>query len=173
MGKRSDFIRVERDFYPTPEKAVLPLLPHLPPEFTFCEPCAGDGRLIDHIEKLSGGNCIEAFDLEPQREDISQRNALFLKETEADLVISNTPWNRKIFHPLIEVLSDLKPTWLLHDSDWLFTKQAAPYLPRIRKIVTIGRVSWMENGVSGKDNCVWTLFQRDLEEPMEFFGRAA
>ena len=26
MGKRSDFERRERDFYPTPEEAVLPLL---------------------------------------------------------------------------------------------------------------------------------------------------
>jgi len=40
MGKRSDFERVERDFYPTPEAAVLPLLPHLPDSyFTFIEPC--------------------------------------------------------------------------------------------------------------------------------------
>ena len=29
MGKRSDFERIPRDFYPTPYKAVLPLLPHL------------------------------------------------------------------------------------------------------------------------------------------------
>jgi len=33
MGKRSDFERVERDFYPTPLDAVKPLIPHLPDEF--------------------------------------------------------------------------------------------------------------------------------------------
>jgi hypothetical protein len=28
MGKRSDYPRNERDFYPTPAKAVLPLIPY-------------------------------------------------------------------------------------------------------------------------------------------------
>ena len=40
MGKRSDYERVERDFYPTPWQAVEPLIPHLPKEFVFAEPCA-------------------------------------------------------------------------------------------------------------------------------------
>ena len=30
MGKRSNFERNPRDFYPTPKEAVIPLLPHLP-----------------------------------------------------------------------------------------------------------------------------------------------
>jgi hypothetical protein len=29
MGKRSNFERIERDFYKTPAEAVRPLLPHL------------------------------------------------------------------------------------------------------------------------------------------------
>ena len=53
MGKRSDFERVERDFYPTPIEAVRPLVPHLPKTGLFAEPCAGDGRLIRHIEQLT------------------------------------------------------------------------------------------------------------------------
>ena len=43
MGKRSEFERHKNNFYPTPESAVLPLLPHLPPECEFEEPCAGNG----------------------------------------------------------------------------------------------------------------------------------
>ena len=54
MGKRSDFERVPRDYYPTPIEAVRPLIPHLPKTGLFAEPCAGDGRLIRHIEQLSG-----------------------------------------------------------------------------------------------------------------------
>jgi len=46
MGKRSSFKRVERDFYPTPREAVLPLLLHLEYGTAFSEPCAGDGALI-------------------------------------------------------------------------------------------------------------------------------
>ena len=33
---------------------VKPLIPHLPKTGLFAEPCAGDGRLIRHIEQLSG-----------------------------------------------------------------------------------------------------------------------
>ena len=48
MGKRSDFERKPRDFYPTPMEAVEPLLPHLPEGFKFAEPCAGNGALVEH-----------------------------------------------------------------------------------------------------------------------------
>ena len=50
MGKRSDFERKPRDFYPTPIEAVYPLLEHLEENFLFAEPCAGDGALINHLE---------------------------------------------------------------------------------------------------------------------------
>ena len=46
MGKRSNFERKPRDFYPTPIEAVYPLLEHLEEDFTFAEPCAGDGALL-------------------------------------------------------------------------------------------------------------------------------
>ena len=54
MGKRSEFERVPRDFYPTPYSAVEPLIAHLPEWYTFMEPCAGDGRLIDDLESNGG-----------------------------------------------------------------------------------------------------------------------
>ena len=44
MGKRSDFERVPRDYYPTPIEAVEPLIDHLPYSFDYVEPCAGDDR---------------------------------------------------------------------------------------------------------------------------------
>ena len=46
MGKRSDFKRRERDFYPTPREALLPLLPHIKGVRRFREPCAGAGDLV-------------------------------------------------------------------------------------------------------------------------------
>ena len=52
MGKRSNFERIERDFYPTPISALAPLVPHLPIAFGYIEPCAGDGRLIEHLKTL-------------------------------------------------------------------------------------------------------------------------
>jgi|21_taG_2_1085346.scaffolds.fasta_scaffold01320_3 hypothetical protein len=54
MGKRSDFKRNERDFYPTPVSAVEPLIPHLPERFTYIEPCSGDGALIRALSSFEG-----------------------------------------------------------------------------------------------------------------------
>ena len=68
MGKRSDFERKSRDFYPTPMEAVEPLLEHLPENFLFVEPCAGNGALIEHLE--TKGICTWASDIEPQAEGI-------------------------------------------------------------------------------------------------------
>ena len=170
MGKRSAFERMPRDFYPTPYKAVLPLLPHLPETFTFAEPCAGDGRLISHLVK-HGGDVRYAFDIEPMHEWVKEGDALKHGYTQCDYIITNPPWNRKILHPMIEHFVDFKPTWLLFDSDWIHTKQSIPYLKHLSKIVSIGRIKWIEgsSGV-GKDNCCWYLFENNSKKT-EFFGR--
>lgn len=173
MGKRSDFDRVERDFYPTPMKAVLPLLPHLEPESWFIEPCAGDGRLIDHLQ-AHGHKCTWGVDIEPvwpiQR--VGDATTMKYNLDANDYFITNPPWDRKILHPIIENLSNQLPTWLLFDADWMHTKQATSYLPRLEKVVSIGRVKWIEGSKSvGKDNCCWYLFWRENTKPTQFFGR--
>ena len=166
MGKRSDFDRKPRDYYPTPYKAALPLIPHLPKNSSFVEPCAGDGRLVRHIQK-HGHDCVFACDIEPQIDEnnplhIEQADVLFFNYMlpDADLIITNPPWDREILHEMIETFRLQAPTWLLFDSDWMFTVQAEPFKPFCHKIVTVGRVSWEENGTSGMDNCCWYLFDR-------------
>ena len=79
MGKRSDFERKPRDFYPTPMEAVYPLLDHLDEKCYFAEPCAGDGRLIQHL-KNHGGYCNNAMDIEPQHKKITKK---FLEMTKS------------------------------------------------------------------------------------------
>lgn len=173
MGKRSSFARRERDFYPTPAEAVTPLLPHLAPGSRFVEPCAGDGALIDHL-KGAGHICLHASDIEPRRADIIEADALNGPWSGWELFITNPPWDRKVLHPLIVHLSDCAPTWLLFDADWKHTRQAAPYLPRLRKIVSVGRVKWIpDSPFTGKDNCAWHLFTAESDAPAQFFGRAA
>ena len=118
MGKRSDFERKPRDFYPTPMEAVEPLLPHLPEGFKFAEPCAGDGALVEHLE--TKGACMWASDIEPQHEGIheSPYDKLGFDEfIESDYIITNPPWDRKILHPMIAFFTLRKDTWLLFDSD--------------------------------------------------------
>ena len=158
MGKRSNFERRERDFYPTPAKAVEPLLPHLNGVRRFCEPCAGNGALIDHLE-AAGLQCASAWDIEPQRQDIAQHNALGRLIGNIDAFITNPPWDRRTLHPMIRHLSDQHPTWLLFDADWMHTKQSAELMRRCRAIVSVGRVKWIpDSKMTGKDNCCWYLF---------------
>lgn len=177
MGKRSDFQRVPRDFYPTPAEAVVPLLRHLAPRTQFVEPCAGNGALIDHLE-AAGHRCGAAYDIEPRRDGIVQLDALTLNRFALGLawevIITNPPWDRKVLHPLIEHLSDLGPTWLLFDADWSHTRQAAPFMPRLRRIVSVGRVKWIpDSPFTGKDNCAWHLFDKPTSTAATFYGRAA
>ena len=174
MGKRSDFQRIERDYYPTPIEAVKPLVPHLPrAKFWYTEPCAGDGRLVRHLNDLTQG-CARAeyvCDLEPKIPEVEQFDALCIQS--ASMFITNPPWDRKVLHPLIEHLSSIAPTWLLFDADWIHTKQSRPMVLRLKKVVSVGLVRWIEGtNMTGKDNCCWYLFEaRDEGQPAQFFGR--
>ena len=177
MGKRSDYERVERDFYPTPLAAVESLIPHLPYAFDYVEPCAGDGRLVKHITDLTEGHgeCLLASDIEPQGDWIHKVDALevdFGSYGVMDYCITNPPWDRKFLHPFIEHWINICPTWLLFDADWAHTKQSAMYMTYCTKIVSIGRVKWIEGSKSvGKDNCAWYLFEANNFNPTQFYGR--
>lgn len=172
MGKRSSFERIPRDFYPSPREAVTPLLPHLAPETRFAEPCAGDGALVDHLT-AAGHVCASAYDIEPRRNDIWQHDALDRLVRNIDCFITNPPWDRSILHPLIVHLSRQAPTWLLFDADWIHTRQSAPFVGFLRKIISVGRVKWIpDSAFTGKDNCAWHLFDQASEAPAQFVGRA-
>jgi hypothetical protein len=121
-----------------------------------------------------GMTCVSAFDIEPQKIGIDVLDATQLEEhhlNNADVIVTNPPWERSILHPMIERFSDLRPTWLLFDADWVHTKQAIPFLPRLRKIVSIGRVKWFDK-TAGKDNACWYFFDRYNESyNTKFYGR--
>lgn len=174
MGKRSSFERIPRDFYPTPAEAVGPLLRFLDPCTHFVEPCAGNGALIDHLE-AAGHRCIAATDIEPQRKDIDTCDALeWVCELGDAVFITNPPWARPILHQLIAHLTRFGPAWLLFDADWMHTRQAAPFMHLLRKVVSVGRVKWIpDSPFTGKDNCCWYLFDARSEAPAQFVGRAA
>ena len=76
---------------------------------------------------------------------------------------------------MIEYFTAFKPTWLLFDADWMHTKQSIEYLPLLKKVVSIGRVQWIEGSKSsGKDNCCWYFFSRSDSpdsQAIHFFGR--
>lgn len=178
MGKRSNFERVERDYYPTPKEAVLPLLKHLNANTKFIEPCAGDLALVKILEEY-GHECVLASDIEPQAPNVLKQDALILglNPNPNELIITNPPWDRKLLHPMIVAFSNVAPTWLLFDADWMHTKQSSAFLPRLRKIVSVGRIKWIPGSkMTGKDNCAWYLFDKPSPPnryvwPAHFFGR--
>lgn len=176
MAKRSDFKRRKHDDYRTPIGPVHCLIPHLPEyAFTFIEPCAGDGRLIRHIEQLREDcACVGAWDIEPSDPRVKKGSALEIPQFHADLIITNPPWTREILHPMIERFSAERPTWLLFDSDWLFTKMASPFIPWLRKIIPTPRVKWIEGSkFAAKDNTSWHLFDQNSTDSLQLIGRAA
>ena len=174
MGKRSSFERIPRDFYPTPYEAVWPLLPHLGSFVTFCEPCCGDGRLVGYLER-AGHKCVCAFDIDPKFDGAYCMDATINhSDGEPDFYITNPPWERETLHAIIWNLSAHLPTWLLFDADWIHTKQSAPFMPWLHKIVSVGRVKWIpDSKMTGKDNCCWYLFDQSREASTQFIGRAA
>lgn len=138
----------------------MPLLAHLPYGCTFVEPCAANGQLIDWLEE-AGHSCVFACDIEPERADVHAMSALSIRYIAADYFITNPPWTREALHPIIFHLSDLKPTWLLIDADWMHNVTApVPMLvDRCVMVIPIGRLKWIPGSAnSGKDNCIWALF---------------
>lgn len=156
--RRPDTIKRARSYWPTPPSAIRPLLPHLEPRTRFIEPCAGDGRLADELER-HGHECIFRSDLEPQADGIAQIDALQFVWPEGVCYITNPPWERHLLHPLIDVLPEC---WLLFDANWSWTKRARPYLDRCSLIVPVGRVKWIEDSPhSSMDDCAWFYFPRN------------
>jgi hypothetical protein len=154
MGKRSNFERIERDFYRTPAAAVPPLTPHLRGVRSFAEPCCGDGALVRHLESF-GLRCAYAGDI------ATGQDALTLNTYgDADAVITNPPYTRPLMHALIGHFARILPTWLLLETDWASTKQAAPFMPMCTDIVSVGRLRWIEGTtMSGMQNFAWYRFE--------------
>lgn len=164
--------RRARDFYPTIDpRAVAKLVPHLEATTRYVEPCAGGGHLIDQLA-LHGMQCMVAMDLEPQRDDVMQGDALSITgavrcpQTGQKLAfITNPPWDRQILHALIDHLSRIAPTWFLFDAAWKETGQAAPFGDICVKIVSVGRLKWIEGSKhNSTDDCSWYLFDANRPE---------
>lgn len=190
MGKRSDFERVDKDFYRTIDKRAGDILqPFLLDEalaiyktrgltrtqLTYAEPCYGQGDLSKQLS--SGGHrCAFASDIDGLQWYVIERDALELTKEDiidCDVIITNPPWSRPILHKMITHFSSLKPTWLLFDADWAHTQQSRDYMKDLcTDIVSVGRLKWIpDTNMSGKDNCAWYRFDINKEGRTTFHGR--
>jgi hypothetical protein len=129
------------------------LLPFLRGIRRFAEPCCGDGALVRHIESF-GLRCVYQGDI-ATGQDALERDSY----GDAQVIITNPPYTRKVMHRLIAHFTRIMPTWLLLESDWALTKQALPYMASCTDIVSVRRIRWFE-GTKGnsKDNFGWYRF---------------
>lgn len=190
MTKRCDrFEKADRNFYPTPLEAIGPLTHHLSEWDSFIEPCVGDGRLAAHLEGL-GYPCIACNDLLPLIDSTEYPNlptptALDVTDftnVESMLAriggaacdnwvfITNPPWPDRTGRgtpvtSMLDAMLHWGPVWLLLAADFAHNKYAKPYLPKCRKIVSVGRVKWIEDSKhKGVDNAAWFLFDEDSKQ---------
>lgn len=183
MGKRSTFIRNKHDSYDTTDPAAAAaLVPHLTPGSWFIEPCAGKGALWRELQR-HGIMCLSTGDVAPRDPDIDRIDASRAKlsrylqdcgddHPQPECFITNPPWSQDLLTAILLNLYWQLPTWLLLSADWMHTQQAAPFMPLCRRIVSIGRMRWIEGSAhDGKDNCVWMLFARTDMPPPVFIGR--
>lgn len=175
MGKHSDFPRRKFDQYFTWDtRAGQALAPFLEGIETYCEPCAGRGDLIGQLDAL-GLECLAAYDLDPKRRGIIKKNAFRLIKEDlqgAQAIITNPPWTRRLLHALILHLCQLAPTWLLFDSDWLFSLQSQRFMGCCSDVVPIGKMRWVEGTPDDeKGNSAWFRFDAQNQKPTIFHRR--
>jgi hypothetical protein len=133
----------------------------------FVEPCAGEGFLVGHL-KHAGHVLVSAYDLPHDA-----RTERYPEANDGTIFITNPPWLRPALDAIIVNLSDQAPAWLLIDADWMHTRQSIPFMPRLRAVISVGRLKWIPGSpYTGKDNAAWHLFDRpDDRATIRFIGR--
>lgn len=176
VGKRSEFERAPRDFYPTPLEAVQPLVKHLHRGVFFCEPCAGDGRLVAHIEKLvPDAVCVLAMDEDPKADFILKGDSTLLSSEETDYcdyIITNPPYTWKVLSTMLDRWIPLCKTVLLLPADYMHNQRFQKYMRHCELVQSVRRVKWIEEStMSGKENYAWYFFTPEEQLTTIFKGR--
>ena len=172
MTKRdfAKYKRHKRDFYATPVEPILKLIPYLSGN-SFAEPMCGDGAIVRVLES-KGYEAAFLADLEPQGEMAGRARKMDVRATtlndyvHCSEIVSNPPWPHrgKKGDPTVEIIKHLtdvqpRPVWLLLSADFMHNKYFNELAPHCHKMISVGRVSWMQNGDVGYDNAAWYAFR--------------
>lgn len=179
MGKRSNFEKIDRNYYRTFDtRAGDALKPFLDKDGikTYVEPFAGAGDLYDQLKNL-GYDCKHLSDIEPQ-DTLGLGNIIktmdykdVVNEHDVDAMITNPPWDRHFFHEAIEIVTPKFPIcWWLMSANWAFNKSSSKYLDKyVTDIVAIGRLKWIpDTKMAGKDDCIWVRTSVDKKDDTKF-----
>lgn len=166
MAKRSDFERITNDFYRTFDPKAHAALARVQDPCLYYEPCVGQHDLVNGLAPY-GFTCTGFSDIEKDARTLTEDDI-----GQAEYIISNPPWSRKLLHELIEHFVTLRPTWLLFDANWANTAQSSRFVSDYcTDIVAVGRLKWIPGtNMSGKDDCAWYRFNKK-KNITTFIGR--
>lgn len=189
MGKRSNFDRKDKDFYETwDRRACRQLVNEFSYGETYCDPCCGDGALIENLSNIRPDvKCVWTNELYPENytlipnstHDITARPII----GSFNKYVMNSPWKRHLLHAIIDRLMQDRPVWALIDSNWKETiqqsvankynvKTVPALLKNCVKIKSVGRLKWIrDSDHDGKDDQSWYLFDKNFTGQTEFYGR--
>lgn len=162
-ARQSRFAKKALDTYDTIDpRAVAALRPHIRELTRFIEPCAGKGDLVRQLQAI-GLQCLDQFDIAPRAEGIRQADALsgdYAFDFRWRAIITNPPFEWPLLGQLINTwLLQADTTWLLLEANWAHTIRATPFMAHCRRIVSIGRLRWVEgSGHSSTKDYAWYEF---------------
>ena len=175
MGKRdgNKFERVDKDYYATidPSCMVEPFVSRVR-GMKYAEPCYGEGHLEDLLMDVA--TCVWRSDIRPTVGSSMVKDATTLNIDdlqEADVVVSNPPYQWPMLKPLLDHLPNIKPTWLLLPADYMHNIRMGPYMEKCTTVIAIGRMYWLPNKVKGVSNMCWYRFSKWHIGQTEFIGR--
>lgn len=171
MGKRSSFKKNPRDYYQTFDRRAGDALWYFLADIdTFAEPFVGNGALVHQLQENHNLRCMFKSDIEPQPDVSFGVNAhvmdfRLVNETDlsnCDVMITNPPFTKGVFHEAIEHFTPMIDCWWLNQADYIFNKGSSQIIDKyVTDVVTIGRLKWFKDtNQSSVDNFVWIKTSR-------------
>jgi hypothetical protein len=118
--------------------------------------------------------------VEPRDDRVFRSDALTWADPRLDggiLIITNPPYAWPLLSRMIPLFGDrVWLSWLLLEASFMHTKRAGPLMRRCRKIVSIGRLKWVDGSAHGSTkDYAWYQFGQESgpEASAQFFARRA
>lgn len=177
MAKRSDFDRVPRDAYDTPQAAVDVLLSHIDRTVPWIEPAAGANALANALAQ-SGIRISHRRDIAPRAPGIiAGDGAILPPEVDGHGVVTNPPFRRCEFRRLLHAWLDQERTcWILQPSGFMHTQWFARerFHAHMAEVVSLPRLQWIP-GSEFKETTdhVWVRYEPEAQVALIFHPQKA
>jgi len=148
VGKRSSFVKADRDFYRTIDPNAIPYtFVDLIRGKSYADTCYGNGDLEDRLMDVATckwrsdiretvGSSLVVDALQVTKEDLE----------DVDCLIQNPPFTRKVLDPLLDHWLTLgKPVWLLLPADYMHNVSFGKYMRQCKEVISVGRLYFFTN----------------------------